>query len=300
MNKTRDLEKVKLSSYIENPGYFSILILGESGTGKEFMINEILKDKKYSNAKFYQPFEIGNNEFDIEKIFKNDIIIIKNLEELSVNQQNILCKAMSTQNGKIGLGENIALKRIIFTSTFEISQLRDSKEHLIDRFWDRISQLIIKLPSFKDDSSEIYKDFKSIWVKMNFQEFNTFPGDGEFRYWLNENRSSFAGNFRDLDKIAIMWHQYRILEYKSSNQKFKSEIETRVFRKVRADFESFNHFPIQKTDITNIYEFEKGKTWEQIERNFKSKFKIWAKNEYKSIKNASDQLNMPLRKMDKW
>jgi hypothetical protein len=49
-----------------------------------------------------------------------------------------------------------------------------------------------------------------------------------------------------------------------------------------------------------VFEFEKGKTWEQIERSFQSKFKSWVKNEYPSIKEATKELNMPLRKMDKW
>ena len=83
-------------------------------------------------------------------------------------------------------------------------------------------------------------------------------------------------------------------------QKFKVDVETRIFRKVRNDFENYSHFPTQKTDSSNIFEFEKGKTWEQIERNFKSKFKKWAKENYGTIKQATKELNMPLRKMDKW
>ncbi len=299
LNKRNDLVEI-LKYYIKNPGYFSVLLLGDSGTGKSFLINEALDKADNDNAGFYYPFEIGKTENEISRIFEKEYIIIKNIEELEDIQQNILTKALSTTDGKIGLGKNKGLKRIIFTSSFDVSQLRDSREHLIDRFWDRISQLVLKVPSFKEFPSEIYNDFKLVWEKMKFKEFSKQPDDGEFTGWLRDNCQTFTGNFRDLDKISILWHQYRIIEYKDSKQKFKSDIEARIFRKVRADFELFNHYPSQKTDTTNVFEFEKGKTWEQIERNFKSKFKNWAKNEYTSIKEATKELNMPLRKMDKW
>jgi hypothetical protein len=200
----------------------------------------------------------------------------------------------------IGLNNIRGFKRIIFTSSFDIAQLRDSRTHMIDRFWDRISQLVLKVPSFKDFSSEIKSDFKVVWEKMDFKEYPKPPEDGEFFSWIRENCKTFSGNFRDLDKIAILWHQYRIINYADTKQKFKSDVEARIFRRVREDFEAFTHFPSQKTDTSNVFEFEKGKTWEQIERNFQSKFKSWVKNEYPSIKEATKELNMPLRKMDKW
>lgn len=317
----REQEVNKLRSYLKNPGYFSILVLGDSGTGKEYIINQLilekikqkLKDQKdeenfekmvedYKTKIFgtYSPYEIGENDTDIEEVFDKEIILIKNIEELSDKQQNIIFKALSTKDGKIGLSKNKGLKRIIFTSTFDVIELRDSKEHLSDRFWDRVSQLVVKFPSFKDFSSNILEDFKSVWNKMSFKEYKKIPQDGEFQYWLKENSGTFAGNFRDLDKIAILWHQYRLIEYSDKKQEFKSDVETRIFRKVRFDFEKFTHFPTQQSDTRNTFKFEKGKTWEQIERNFKSKFKQWAKAEYGTIINATNEMNMPARKMDKW
>jgi DNA-binding NtrC family response regulator len=300
MTTTRNEAQNKLEFFIKNPGYFSILILGDSGTGKSFIINTILSGLENPKFGFYYPYEIGENSTEISKIFEKEFIIIKNIEELSMNQQNILFKTLSTSNGEIGLNDNIGLKRIIFTSSYDVIQLRESRKYLLDRFWDRISQLVVKVPSFKDFSADIRNDFKSVWEKMDFKEFPKLPVDIDFNDWLTENCKNFSGNFRDLDSIAILWHQYRIIEYGNANQKFKSDIEARIFRKVRADFEGFTHFPTQKTDSSNVFEFEKGKTWEQIERNFHSKFKNWAKNEYDTIKSATEELNMPLRKMDKW
>jgi len=300
MKDTREGVRKKLEQFIKNPGYFSILLLGDSGTGKSYLINQVFNDIEKDKIGFYYPFEIGETNEKVEKIFEKEYIIIKNIEELSKNQQNILFNALSTSDGKIGFGQQKDFKRIIFTSSYDVMQLRESREHLIDRFWDRISQLVIKMPSFKDYSSTIINDFKSVWEKMDFKEFPKLPQDVDFSFWLKENCKTFSGNFRDLDSIAILWHQYRIIEYGDSIQKFKSDVETRIFRKVRADFEEFTHFPSQKTDNSNVFEFEKGKTWEQIERNFHSKFKAWVKREYESIKAATEELNMPLRKMDKW
>lgn len=292
----------KLKYYFQNPGYFSILLLGDTGTGKEFILMNILKEKEISSEKFTisYPFQIGDTEEEISKIFEKNYIIIKNAEELSVVQQNILFKALSTKDGKIGLNKNRSLKRIIFISSFNVQQLRESKKYWSDKFWDRVAQLVIRLPSFKDFSANIKSDFKSVWEKMEFKEYKKLPVDVEFYDWLKNNCGTFAGNFRDLDKIAILWHQNRIIEYESLNQKYKVDIETRIFRKVRKDFENFTHFPTQKTDTSNTFEFEKGKSWEHIERTFKSEFKAWAKKEYGTIKNATKNLNMPLRKMDKW
>jgi len=288
----------KLKAFLNNPGFFSILLLGENGTGKEYTLKKIIGNNKLITIK--QPFEIGETEKEIEKLFEKDYIIIKDSERLSENQQNILFKALSTTNGEIGLNNNKGLKRIIFTSSYSVNQLRESKEFWLDYFWDRVAQLIVKFPSFKDFSTEIKNDFLSVWKNMSFIEYPKPPEDVNFKEWLKTNCGTFAGNYRDLDKIAILWHQYRIIEYKNISQKFKVDIEDRVFRKVRADFENFAHFPTQKSDTTNIVEFEKGKTWEHIERTFKSKFKAWAKESYGTIKNATEELKMPSRKMDKW
>jgi hypothetical protein len=299
MENGRIIAKNKLNCFLLNPGYFSILVLGDNGVGKIFTINTVLKENNIDDFSTYYPFEIGETEKEIESIFSKDFIIIKNIEELTEKQQLILTKALSTGNdGKVGLSENKGLKRIIFTSSFQVDQLTSGTNRLNVRFWDRISQLVVKLPSISP--SEILTDFENIWNYMDFKEFPKLPQDGEFQHWLKTNCSSFSGNFRDLDKIAILWHQYRIIEYGDAKQNFKSDVEARIFRKVRADFETFNHFPTQKTDTSNIFEFEKGKTWERIEREFQSAFKSWVKDNYPSIKQATKELNMPSRKMDKW
>jgi len=296
----RESSRDKLIHFLKNPGYFSILMLGNSGTGKEYILKGIIDSdislKKLTLTIKY-PFEIGETEDEIDKLFESNIIVIKNIEELSEIQQHILHKALSTSDGKIGL-KNKGLKRIIFTSSFNVEQLRDSKEFLSDRFWYRISQLIIKIPSL--DSSGILTDFESVWDKMSFDKFEELPQDGDFQYWLKEKCGKFAGNFRDLDTIAILWHQYRIIEYGVLKEPFKSDFEAKIFRKVRSDFENYTHYPTQKTDNTNIVEFKKGQSWKDIDRNFKSKFKLWAKKEYGTILNATKTLNMPSRKMDKW
>lgn len=300
MNNVRIDAKNKLEYFIKNPGFFSVLVLGENGTGKAFIINEVLKAAGIKGVKQYYPFEIGTNEEEISKIFENEYIVIKNIEELSESQQIILTKALSTSDGTIGLLSNRGYKRIVFSSSFDVTQLTEGQERLLNRFWDRISQLVIKIPSFKDFSAEIKNDFKLVWENMDFQEYPKLPEDGEFIFWLRETCQIFSGNFRDLDKIAILWHQYRLIEYDGLKQKFKSDVEARIFRKVRLDFEKLTHFPTQKADTSNTFEIVKGKTWEQIERDFQATFKAWAKLNYNSIKEATKELNMPLRKMDKW
>jgi hypothetical protein len=299
MENEKTTAENKLNCFLKNPGYFSILVLGDNGVGKTYTINKVLENNNITGLATYYPFEIGETEEEIKSIFSKDIIIVKNIEELTEKQQLILTKALSTgKDGEVGLGETRGLKRIIFTSSFQVDQLTTGTNRLIVRFWDRISQLVVKIPSITP--SEILTDFENVWDYMKFIEFPKLPQDSEFQHWLKTNCFSFSGNFRDLDKIAILWHQYRIIEYGDAKQNFKSDVEARIFRKVRADFETFNHFPTQKTDTSNIFEFEKGKTWERIERDFQSAFKRWVKDNYPSIKQATNELNMPSRKMDKW
>jgi transcriptional regulator with AAA-type ATPase domain len=318
MENTRNIAITKLDAFFRNPGYFSILVLGENGTGKEYVIKDILtrilteqkvpiqdnelESKPVQRMRFFYPFEIGETETEISEIFDYEFIVLKNVEELSNKQQNLLLQALSTIDGKVGFSDKRAYRRIAFTSTYDADVLREQEGEfrLVSRFWDRISQLVVKIPSFKEYGSDILSDFESVWKKMSFTEHPKLPQDGDFQYWLKKNCKTFSGNFRDLDKIAILWHQYRIIEYQEKLQKFKSELEAKIFSKVRSDFEGLSHFPTQKADLTNIFEFENNKSWEQIDRDFRSKFKVWAKKTHGSIINATKELNMPSRKMDKW
>jgi hypothetical protein len=300
-NKRLEAEN-KLDFFLDNPGYFSILLLGENGTGKTFMLNRLFEKRKIEqpNIKFFYPIEIGETLCEIANIFGNDYIVIKNVEALSERQQSILNIALSTSDGTIGLEDKRGFKRIIFTSTYEVHQLTEGQNRLNITFWDRISQLVVKVPSFKDYNAGFRNDFKDVWEKMKFNDFNKMPEDGDFIAWLRDESSSFSGNFRDYDKIAILWHQYRLIEYNDSKQKFKADIEQRIYRKVKQDFKLISHFPTQKADTTNTFEITKGKPWKDIEKEFQAMFKAWAKANYNSIKEATKELKMPLRKMDKW
>lgn len=301
MNNNVEGVKIKLKYYLKNPGYFSILVLGDSGTGKSFLIKEELKDEnKKGKLGFFYPFELGETEAEIAVIFKKDFIVIKNIEELSENQQNILTKALSTEDGSIGLEKNRGLKRILFTSSFDVLHLTSGPDALMNRFWDRISQLVLSVPSFRDMPSSAYENFRLVWRKMDFDDLSEMPDDADLILWLKANCANFSGNFRDLDKIAILWHQYRLMKYANVKLKKQSRIEAEIFRSVRRDFEEIAHFPTQRGDSSNTFEFEKGKSWESIERSFRSKFKLWAKKSYGTIKKAELELNMPKRKMDKW
>jgi septin family protein len=89
MENIRNQFQNKLSDFLKNPGYFSILILGDNGTGKNYLINSVLKAMNKTDIGTYYPYEIGETEEQIAEVFKNEYIIIKNIEELNEQQQNI-------------------------------------------------------------------------------------------------------------------------------------------------------------------------------------------------------------------
>jgi transcriptional regulator with AAA-type ATPase domain len=283
-----------LKGYLSNPGKFSILLLGERGTGKthwlECICQEIdIKSKIITEkAVFVEATrEYWTQKFDAAN---EGYLIIDDVEKLSLLNQELLLDALSTHNGMYGFGEKRYNIRIVFVSSFDITLLRDTEQYLLHTFFDRIAQLVTKLPSFKDSDRNIYEDFKYIWEKMKFDEKSKMPSE-KLQIWLEKKSSHLHGNFRDLHKIAINWHQ----------QQLNGIIdEDKILDKIKIDFDKFYHYPEQKTELHDTFNFTRGKNKDTIEREWRAKFKEWAKNEYGTLQKAAKALEMSYRTFEKW
>jgi len=282
---------LKLKSFMSNPGYFPILLLGERGTGKSFWIKNLISNKQH--IVFLNAFLSEETEaFWINQYKKadNGFLVINEVERLSPKSQELLFQSMITENGKYGFSEKVYNIRLIFTSVFNISSLNKTEEYLSHKFFDRISQLVVKFKSFQEFSANIENDFIETWEKFNFAEKKAIP-KGSIIKWLKENADrKLSGNFRDLDKLCINWHNYRLMNYK----------EDEIFKIIIDDFLQYLKYPEHKTELHNEFIFSKEYKHDEIMKLFKQKYKIWAKREFGTLKEAGDFLGISHRTMERW
>jgi len=288
-----------LRNYLQNPGYFSILLLGERGTGKTHWINYFTEKLPLKgnivtiNCPLHEPLEeFWDSTF---KVANNGYLIIDEVEKLDKKSQEIILQIMSTGNGRYGFIEKEHLVRVVFTSSYDITALRDTEEYLTHAFFDRIAQLTTELPSFKEIDKGIRDDFKATWEKMAFGkatgEKYRKPGES-LLHWLKINSNILHGNFRDLDKIAINWNQIQLNDNTLDDRT--------ILEKIKQDFTKYYHFPGHKTELHDTFHFVKGKTKKEMEDEWRRTFKRWAKREYGTLKKATKALGMGERGFEKW
>jgi len=273
-----------LKSYLKNPGRFSILVLGDRGTGKTFWVNHIGKEVisfHASTAKSCKEFWEKQFELSHQKI-----LLIEDIEQLNQLSQEVLFEGLSTQNGSFGYQDKNYEVTIVFTSSKKVSILRDSEKYLTNKFFDRIAQLVVEFPNFEQCGNSIIKDFKAIWGKFKFT--TKYPNSIE--PWLKNNAHNLHGNFRDLDKLCIVWNNYQLSDID----------EDKILPIVKYDFQKFYRFPETKDE--NVYElvFSKEETYQDMLENFRREVKAWAKEEFPSLRAAAEVLKISHRTIERW
>jgi len=281
-------------------------VIGSRGTGKHFAIESafreisIVEDEELclKGLKFIEPNDIPEESTKLNELFKENeykTIVIEDVEELSDFQQKLLFKALSTTDGTFGIGEKINI-RVVFTSSKDIELLRAENDLLLGKFWDRISQLIVEFPSYKKEwEGVILKDFYATWDKMNFgstkgyQHLAKTPKNTKLEYFLEENAEKFDGGFRDLDKIACLYFNYRIFHYKEG-KKISDEIEQKVVESVKEDFFSKSQMHGNSGNDESVFEFEIGLKHPELLGKYKMQLRRWAVKEYGTIRKAEEKL----------
>lgn len=288
----------RLEGFLLNPGRFSILVLGMRGTGKTHWLQAIVSS--HSNEKHLTGLvtvngaleKNSNQAYWDEKFSQADkkLLVVEDVEKLSKESQEILFDGLSTGEGaKYGFDEKVYEFRVVFTSTFDIKTLRDTEEYLSHKFFDRISQFVVKLPSYSDLRESIWRDFEKSWRKMKFKSHNKMPGF-EFRSWLEEHSHELHGHFRDLDKLVINWHHYRI-----SNKK-----EDDILSLVTEDFRELFHFPEHKSELPTSFYIDRNLNWDDNQKKFRRQYKEWVKVEYGSLRKGEKKAGISYRTMERW
>ena len=296
-----------LCHFMTDEGRFSILLLGSHGVGKTYWIDKIInflkekkKDQEYYAAKITninccicaeKDENFWNNTF-----LKADggLLVFDHVEYLDKRSQFILFEILSSDNGRFGYFKKEVACRVIFTSSYKIESLRDAGSPLVPNFFGRISNFVVKLPDFSECSNGIDRDFENTWKKMNYSEpFKETPNNDKFKKWISENAHKFHGNFRDLDNLAINWHNCQVNRL--------SEEET--CKMVINMFNEYNHFPKHNVDFDSFTINQDMDYYNDMLPSFKSFVKDYAKRLYgKNLKNAPSgkPFGVSPRTMDRW
>lgn len=295
----------KLKVFLKNPGRFCLIVLGSRGSGKHFAIECAFKEIQTNNNKdfclegleFIEPNEIPTDEKKMDEFlgkYINKTLVIEDVEDLNSEQEKLLFKALSTTDGTYGIRNKFKI-RIVLTSSKDSDSLREDGKYLTGLFWDRISQLLVEFPSYKQESKNIIKDFHSTWKKMKFEnteEYKTLSGlpkNVSLESFLENNAEKFEGGFRDLDKIACMYFNYRIYHY-DEKKKIDENIEKKVVESVKSDFFSKSQMQSSSGNDESIFRFDLGLSHQELLAKYKIQLRRWAVKEYKTVGNAEVKL----------
>lgn len=281
-------------SYLNNPGKFSILLLGKRGVGKTYWAQLLAKQK---NKKITTVNCLAISDADVkdwgEIFIKADegYLLIEDIEELSKKSQAILFEYISTYNGKFGWEEKKFNIRLIFSTSLKIESIRDSENRIIHKLFDRISQFVVHLPSFQEANSHVWNDFTNVWKNLKFSNEN-LPKENLI-FWIENNSHRFYGNFRDLEKIAINWHELQLRKL--------DQVE--ILKIISADFYHLYAYPEQRIERYNLFEVnDELDFYSDILPNFRRFIKELAKRKYGKLYLAPQKkpLGVPYRTMDRW
>lgn len=317
--KKRMLVYEKLKFFLSNPGMFCVVVVGSRGSGKHFAIEKAFEHLQKNNSNdelkrlclmklyFHSAHEFPSDKNELDKLFQshlNKTLVIEDFENLENEQKILLLDALSTVNGKFGIAEKVDV-RILFMSSKRINDLRNEGDALSLLLWDRISQLIIELPSFQEEGSNILTDFENTWKKMTFQNIKEYKGldaipklDG-LRYFLESKHAEFVGGFRDLDKIACLYFNYRIYHY-GEKRIIDSAIEELVFADVKQDFMGKTQMTDEDPTINSLFDFEAVKssgdnrrhpTLDDYNSAFRVRFREWLISKHDTLSRAAEKLD---------
>ena len=309
----------KLKCFLANPGMFCLVVLGSRGSGKRFSIEKAFEYLKESleeetqkelclkGIKFVAALDFPNDKKELDELFKENIsktLVIDDFETLNEMQKLLLLDALSTVNGKFGISKKVDI-RIVFTSSEKIGSLRTVSDATSLLLWDRISQLVVEFPSFQEEGSHILIDFRNTWKKMAFHKLEKYkqladyPGLSQLEYFLQNRNAEFVGGFRDLDKIACLYFNYRIFHY-GEKRKIDIAIEEKVFEDVKADFAGKTQMKEEDETVNYLFDFNEVKpsdekrkhpTLDDYNIQFRIQFRKWLLDKHHTLSKAADNLD---------
>jgi transcriptional regulator with AAA-type ATPase domain len=276
-----------LTKALESPYRSHILITGPCGAGKTHLIIEALEALKKPHGRYAtyggDTFEtVGQliRFFEEEREQQTEYIIFDNIDNMGLASQMSLQLYLDYHRE---IGKEAA--QLIFTSSRAIGELRDHRERLFAGIYDRISEIIITIPTLAD-SPHLWESFLRVWELLNPE--HPVPKIPELRQWLTANVPLMKGNYRDLNKLVTRWQFYR---------KFNITDE-KVFDILKKEFIEFGYGaqPHQQTGSFS-YSIEDG--LDKLEREFRYQVCVEARRLYPTQKKAADALKTSLKTINR-
>jgi len=309
----RQLANLKMQNFLKQG--FAILIFGERGTGKSKLVEENKGNKKpvsVNCASFDDDSKAESELFGYVKwaftganndktgLFheaNNGILFLDEVHHLSKRVQGKLMKAMQTDDNnnftirRLGASTEEKIKCTVILATNKT--VNEFREMILPDFYDRISQLIIELPPLRETREDLQADWQAIWKQLRFDEFFSTPVENELFDWLNNQ--PLYGNYRDLQKIAILYKSF--LSFDAQTKKMtncKSPLHY-----VKSEFSKYHSI------ATVMENFDSDKTPSEVISNFQQRYAEWAIQKFGSAKLAAQHFkslndNITDRTLYKW
>lgn len=284
---------------LTNPGTVSILVSGPSGCGKTYTIENALVEldfKRKSIPAVFAPDSVSKWK-ELAETLSNEayrVLVIDHVEDMPQLAQTAMFHAFSnTQGDLMTFPDSKYQIRFVFTTIMEIADLRSNSDVVMPHVYDRISHLIIRMkPLMAMDNT--WGRFKEIWKALKFGEHNSLPKEeGGLRQWITSNINKMNGNYRDLEKLAIRWHNRRLLGFD----------EERILNLINNEYKEigFGAEPELDAAVFQIPQPNGGTiTWVNIEADFKRYLKEWSVKEFGTLSRAATQLGVSVRTLDRW
>jgi transcriptional regulator with AAA-type ATPase domain len=300
--------EAELESFFKNPGRFSVLVLGARGIGKSKMINEVGERVLGHAPTYFNCASVEGDTMALSELFghlkgaftgadsekpglfraaqRTGMLFFDEIHNLNKRVQEKLMTALQTVEQKGSPGwyrfrqvgpdapENFVRFQPVFASNRTVEEL---EKMLLPDLFDRINQLGLYLPSLQEQGVKPSAAFATVWKNMLFKQ--SIPADNSaFNAWLDS--LPLAGNYRDLEKIAILLQQALINKDKDP------------FGYVKRRFERFNRTS-GSAPSASAYNFRRGATLAKMEFEYREALYKWALSPegYGSAQAAQKSLN---------
>ena len=283
---------------IKNTGLVSVLLAGESGTGKTYTIESVLEElklKRRAIPALFAPATVEDWQNLLGELVRKQVkvLIIDHIEDMPHAAQTALFHEFSNCHGQLCRFPDAAFDlRMVFTTVKSVEELRSNADIIMPHVYDRMSQLIIRFKQLQD-LDKPWERFKEVWKALNFREHNELPKEQALRKWIENNLPKMNGNYRDLEKIAIRWHNRRLLKF--TEDRILDHI-TKEYREV-----GFGAEPESEGAAFSVHNKSGSELkWAVLEAEFKRFIRKWAEAEKGSKSKAAEMLDVSVRTLERW
>jgi len=314
ISKSRKLANEKMKSFIESG--FSILLIGERGTGKSKLAKDNTgKSIISANCASFADDTMAESQLfghkrgaftgahkDTPGLFQKangGILFLDEIHHLTRCVQAKLMLALQTdENNKMHickLGENneeeVKFKLIVATN----KTIKELREILLPDFYDRIVQNVIEIPSLRETAEDREDDWKRIWGQMKFTAKYDPPCEQELISWLKE--LPLYGNFRDLQKIAIYYDNFK----SNFSEELKNMIPKKTpFEYAKHEFETWNSSPQEQLEDSIYIKLTPQRKASEILKDFKVQLRKRTIERCGNRKKAAKELKVSVRTLNNW